>query len=290
MAIETIIADAVAHAGAGVALAFFDYLSSKLTNPKAARIARKRKCLNSIDALLDSEEPNPPDSPADVERRAVPKDSLEYAAHIADAQAFLRSSGLVRLQTSLWQRVKDGARSVLVDEKINGLSATQKLFVAMGAEIVYEIAFGFYHVTQILKRSPASAVAANLYQIPAFWLGVWAGGGLKTLVNLLVTPYEEKQLDRMIRKLLEETNIVSIVVNYRAPETLKSHLTAQGLEMSAAQLTRMGQGAFRQLKEFAETAKQTADDALHYPQKQAEQERQAQDARRKRFDELTKGR
>lgn len=290
MAIELMLTDAVAHAGAGVALALLDYLSSKLANPKDARMARKRQCLQSIDALLDAEEPTPPDSQGEAERRVLPKDSVEYAGHIANVQAFLCSSGLARLQVPLWQRIKSGARSVIADEKINGLSMMQKLFVAIGAEVLYEVVFGFYHATQILKQSPAAAIAANLYQIPAFWFGLWAGGVLKTLINLLVTPYEEKQADRMIRKLLDETNIVNVIVNYRTPETLKTGLAERGLDVSAAQLTRMGQGAFRQLRQFAETAKQATDDVLHYPQKQAEKEQQAQEERRKRFDDLTKGR
>ena len=289
MSLETILTDALAHAGAGVALAFADYLSSQLTNPKAARLQRKQACLQSIEILLDSETDAAPTA-ATVERRVVPKESVEYAEHVARVQSYLRSSGLVKLQAPLMQRIKDGVLGVVRDEKINNLSNMQKLGVAAVAEIAYEFAFGFYHATQVLKQSPAAAVAANLYQIPAFWIGLWLGSGLKKFVNLMFTPQEEKQCDRLIRQLLDETPIVQLIVAYQPPESLKSGLAERGLSVSAAQLTRVGQGAFKHLKQIADTAKGAADDVLHFQEKQAEKERQAQEDRRKRFDDLTKGR
>ena len=288
MSLETILTDALAHAGAGVALSFADYLSSQLTNPKAARLQRKQACLQSIEAILDSEGDA---ASSDVaESRAVPKESVEYAEHVARVQSYLRSSGLVKLQAPLMQRIKDGVLGVVRDEKINNLSNTQKLGVAAVAEITYEFVFGFYHATQVLKQSPAAAVAANLYQIPAFWVGLWLGNALKKFVNLIVTPSEEKQCDRLIRQLLDETKIVQIIVAYQPPEALKNGLAERGLSVSAAQLTRVGQGAFAHLKQMADTAKGAADDVLHFQEKQAEKERQAQEDRRKRFDDLTKGR
>lgn len=289
MSLETILTDALAHAGAGVALAFADYLSSQLTNPKAARLQRKQACLQSIEILLDSETDAAPTA-ATVERRVVPKESVEYAEHVARVQSYLRSSGLVKLQAPLMQRIKDGVLGVVRDEKINNLSNTQKLGVTAVAEIAYEFVFGFYHATQVLKQSPAAAVAANLYQIPAFWVGLWIGSGLKKFVNLMFTPQEEKQCDRLIRQLLDETPIVQLIVAYQPPESLKSGLAERGLSVSAAQLTRVGQGAFKQIKQIADTAKGAADDVLHFQEKQAEKERQAQEERRKRFDDLTKGR
>ncbi len=289
MSIETMLTDALAHAGAGIALAFADYLSSQFANPKTARLQRKQACLQSIETILDSEGNAAPPEAA-VESRAVPKDSVEYAEHIARVQSYLRSSGLVKLHVPLMQRIKDGALGLVRDEKINNLSNMQKLGVAAVAEIVYEIVFGFYHATQVLKHSPAAAIAANLYQIPAFWAGLWLGNGLKKFINLIITPQEEKQCDRVIRQLLDETKIVQVIVAYQPPEALQSGLAERGLNVSAAQLTRVGQGAFQHLKQMAETAKDAAGDVLHYQEKQAEKEQQAQEDRRKRFDDLTKGR
>ncbi len=281
--------DAISHAGAGIALSFADYLSSQFTNPKASRLQRKQACLQSIETILDSEG-NAAPSDAAVESRAVPKDSVEYAEHVARVQSYLHSSGLVKLQVPLMQRIKDGIVGVVRDEKINNLSNMQKLGVAAVAEIAYEFVFGFYHATQVLKQSPAAAIAANLYQIPAFWAGLWLGNGLKKFFNLIITLQEEKQCDRMIKQLLDETKIVRTIIAYQPPEALQTGLAERGLSLSTAQLTRVGQGAFTHLKQMADTAKGAADDVLHFQEKQAEKERQAQEDRRKRFDDLTKGR
>ncbi len=295
MAFETLLTDGMAHITSGIALSLLDFVTSKAANPKAARLERKQDCLASIEILLDSEAPeqsvrDEEGGDSSVEVHTIAKDSVQYAEHIATVQEYLRYSGLVRLQLPLMQRIKDGVRNLLFHEKMNDLSNLQKLGVAVGIEVLYDTLFGFYYYTSILKQSPVAAIAVNLYQIPAFWLGLWLGNGLKKCINLMITPGEEKQLDRMIQQLLQETKIVEIIVEYQPPEGVKDVLTEKGMEVYASQLTQIGQKAFSHLKRLAESAKDAADDVLSYPQKQAEKQEQAQGERRKRFDELTKGR
>ncbi len=305
MALESLLTDAMAHAGSGIVLALVDFVSSRATNRKADRLERKKQCLIAIDALLDSEppqqsqttpeqpinqeEPETP-SPPVVERHSIPKDSLEYAEHIHVVRNYLTSSGLAKLKLPLFERMKQWIVSLMRDEKINGLTNLQKLGVAAGVEVLYDTIFGFHYYTNVLKYSPFATIMVNIYQIPSFWVGLWLGNGLKKFINLLITSNDEKKLDKTIQELLQRTNIVEVVMNYEAPEQLRSSLLEQGISLSASQLTRVGQSAFAHLKHFAASARETADDVLNYPQKQEERREQEREDRKKRFDELTKGR
>ncbi|GAK57280.1 hypothetical protein U27_04245 [Candidatus Vecturithrix granuli] len=305
MAIESLFTDALAHAGSGIVLALADFVSSRVANPKAGRLERKKQCLVSIDALLDSEpaqqvqtaaesstntkQTETPAPPAE-ERHPIPKDSLEYAKHINVVRNYLTSSGLAKLKLPLFERVKQWFASLIRDEKINGLTNLQKLGVAAGVEVLYDTIFGFHYYTAVLQYSPFATIMVNLYQIPSFWAGLWLGNGLKKFINLLISSSDEKKLDKAIQGLLQRTNIVDVVVNYEAPEQIRNNLLEQGISLSASQLTRVGQSAFAHLKHFATSARDTADDVLNYPQKQAERREQEREDRKKRFDDLTRGR
>ncbi len=287
MAIETILTDALAHGGSGIVLSLLDFVTSKVANPKAARLEQKKKCLTSIEVLLDSEsaqeEPTP--NPSQEGNYVVSKDSVEYAQHVTAIRDYLRSSGLVKLQLPFVRRIKNGARNLIFHEKINGLSNLQKLGVAIGVEVLYDSVFGFHYYTNVLKKSPVAAIVLNLYQIPAFWVGLWLGNGIKKFIDIMITPRDEKKLDKAIRQLINDTKIVEIIVNYTPPEVVQSSLAEKGIEMYTSQLTRAGQSAFKHLKQLAETARETAGDMLSSSQKHEEEKEE----RRKRFDELTKG-
>lgn len=305
MAIESLLTDVLAHAGSGVVLSLLDFVTSRVANPKSDRLERKKQCLISIDTLLDSEPSQLPQNAADssseqtqteetsasaVEHHPIPKDSLEYAEHVNAVRNYLTSSGLVKMQLPLFERLKQGVVSLIRDEKINGLTNLQKLGVAVGVEVLYDAIFGFHYYTNVLQRSPVAAILVNIYQIPAFWLGLWLGNGLKKFINLLISSSDEKKLDKTIQELLQHTNIVEIVVNYEPPEQVRSNLLEQGLSLYTSQLTRVGQGAFSHLKHLADSARETADGVLNYPQKQEERHEQECADRKKRFDELTRGR
>jgi hypothetical protein len=314
MALEAILTDGIAHAGVGMALSFLDFLTYKLTNPVAKRLEHKKACLQSIEVLLDTEQPQPQsqdsdtsEAPGDSGEKVSPeaqpstssaeippkvvlqKDSTQYAEHVTVVRDYLRTSGLVKLQLPLFDRLKDGLKNLIVHEKINTLTNVQKLGVAFGFEVLYDILFDF--------RSGMAGIAASLYQIPAFFLGLWVGNGVKKVINFFLTPGDEKKLDTTIQQLIKDTSIVDIVVKYAPSEQVKSDLAARGIQVYMSQLTQAGKSAYKRLQQFAGTAKQlagtaksAADDVIHFTQKQEEKEQQEREARQKRFDELTKGR
>ena len=311
MAIETILTDGIAHAGVGMALSFLDFLTYKLTNPKANRLEHKKACLQSIEVLLDTEQPqqqsqvsDTSEAPGDSGEKASPeaqpstaeippkvvlqKDLTQYAEHVTVVRDYLRTSGLVKLQLPLFDRLKDGLKNLIVHEKINTLTNAQKLGVAFGFEVLYDILFDF--------RLGMAGIAASLYQIPAFFVGLWLGNGIKKVINFFLTPGDEKKLDTTIQQLIKDTAIVDIVVKYAPSEQVKSDLAARGIQVYMSQLTQAGKNAYKRLQQFAGTAKQlagtaksAAGDVIHFTQKQEEKEQQAREERQKRFDELTKG-
>jgi hypothetical protein len=379
MALEALITDGIAHAGAGVALSLLDFITYKLTNPKTRRLEQKKECLRAIEALLDTEKPQEKiseedeekipitgesseetptetdeieqtstdnedseevsaeeqssDTPLHLSRGELPtpdpsqtdsglmgneptpspsqegkhppaplkggmiqekdtplpplkgglrKDSMEYAEQVTIVRDYLRTSGIVKLQLPVFDRIKDGLRNLVFHEKINILSNVQKLGVAFGVEVLYDILFDFQH-------RAVTGIAASLYQIPAFFVGLWVGNGVKKVINLFLISGDERKIDKTIQQLIEETPIVDIIVKYVPSEKVKSDLAERGTEVYMTQLTRAGKGVYKRLQQIAETAKSTADEVIQFAQKQGEKEKQEQEQRRKRFDELTKG-
>jgi len=355
MALEALITDGIAHAGAGVALSLLDFITYKLANSKARRLEQKKECLRAIETLLDTEksqeitadedeekaptsseeggekaavEEQPSDTPLPPSRGELPtpdpsqadsgltgnntpvplegediplaplkggmiqegdtppglqKDSMVYAEQVTTVRDYLRTSGIVKLQLPVLDRIKDGLRNLVFHEKINILSNMQKLGVAFGVEVLYDILFDFQH-------RAVTGIAASLYQIPALFIGLWVGNGVKKVLNLFLISGDERKIDKTIQQLMEETPIVEIIVNYVPSEKVKSDLVERGKKVYMIQLTRAGKGAYKRLQQIAETAKSTADDVIHFAQKHEEKEKQDQEERRKRFDELTKGR
>jgi hypothetical protein len=345
MALETVITDGIAHAGAGVALSLLDFITYKLANPKARRLEHKKECLRAIETLLDTEKsqeitadeeegktpisgkdsekapaeteeieqtstdskdsekvsaeeqpsdislphskgelPTPDPSQADSSLMGnLEKDSMQYAEQVATVRDYLRTSGIVKLQVPVFDKIKDGLRNLVFHEKVNSLSNTQKLGVAFGIEVLYDILFDFQY-------RAVTGIAASLYQIPAFFVGLWFGNGLKKFVGLLMTSADERKLEKTIQQLLDETPVVDIIVNYVPSEKVKNDLAERGIDVYMSQLTRAGKGAYKHLQQIAETAKSTADDVMQFAQKHEEKEQQEREERRKRFDELTKGR
>lgn len=297
MAIDAVLSESIAHAGVGLGLALVDFLTSKFSNPTETRIARKTRYLQAIEAVLDAEAPlgeaSKPEDEASTstmsQQAGLSKVSAEYVEKVSVVRDYLRTSGLVKLQAPLFQRIKDGVRHLLVHEKINTLSPLPKLGVAAVLEIFYDVFFEF-------QMRGAAGIAASLYQIPAFFGGMWAGTWLNKFLNLFLSSADERKIEKTLNKLIQNTAIVDIVVKYEPPETVKAELSSRGIDVYVSQLTLAGKGAYKHLQHLAETAKdaagaaqKAAGDAVHFSQKQQEKEAQEREERRKRFDELTKG-
>lgn len=283
MAIEAVVSEAVAHAGVGIVLAVADFLTAQFTNPTASRIQQKTRYVQAIDRILDAES-----APSELPTSVPAKASVEYAEQIGMVRDYLRRAGLVTLQAPFFQRVKDGFRHLLAHEKINTLAALPKLGIAAALEIVYDVVFEF-------QRRGAAGIAASLYQIPALFAGLWAGTWLNKLLNLFMSSADERKLDHTLNTLLKETAIVDIVMAYEPPEAVQAELDSRGLNLYVSRLTRAGKGAYTHLQHLAENAKDAAEsvrdaagDIASFPQKQQEHDAQEREARRKRFDELTK--
>ena len=140
------------------------------------------------------------------------------------------------------------------------------------------------------KMIAASGIATTLYQIPACFAGLWMGNGLKKGINLFMSSNDERKLDKTIQQLLHDTPIVDLVMKYEPPEQVKNELNSRGIQVYVSQLTQSGKGMYKQLQHIAESAKSTADGVIHFAQKQQEKDQQERDDRKKRFDDLTKGR
>ena len=196
---------------------------------------------------------------------------------------YLRTSGIVKLQLPFFSRLKDGIRNLLWHEKINPLTNMQKFGVAFGVEVVYDLGFDF-------RYNGMAGLAGTLYQIPAFFAGLWIGNGVKKVLDFFITPAAEKKLDRAIHQLLQETVIVALIVKYAPSEQVQKELAPRGSQIYLIQLTQVGKGAYKRLQQMAATAQNTAGNVLHFAQKQEEKAQQEREARQKRFDELTKGR
>lgn len=276
MQIEVIFADSIAHAGAGMVASLLDFLSTAVTNPKAKRCQYKQTCLQAIEMILDAEQPQ-------TASPEFAKDSIAYAEQVTAVRDYLRTSGVVKLNIPLLQRLKEGVAHLVTHEKLNTLSNPQKFGVAVTAELIYDILFDF-------RANAAAGVAASLYQIPAFFVGLWLGNLLKKFINLLLTSADERKLDHTIAQLLKETQIVNLVVNYTPSEQVQQALAERGIRPYLSQLTRAGKSAYQRLQQATATATSAADNVINFSEKREEKAQQERDDRKKRFDELTKGR
>jgi hypothetical protein len=208
---------------------------------------------------------------------------------VSEVRDYLRTSGLVKLQVPLFQRIKGGVRHLLAHEKINTLSALPKLGIAAVLEILYDVLFEF-------QLRGAAGIAASLYQIPALFVGMWAGTWLNKILNLFLSSADERKIEKTLNKLIQDTAIVDIVMKYEPPEAVKAELSSRGIDVYVSQFTRAGKGMYKHLQHIAETAKDAAGAAqraagemAHFTRKHQEKEEQESEERRKRFDDLTKG-
>lgn len=261
MAFETLIADGIAHMGVGAGFSILDFAGSKLASSKAKRIDKKKKCLESMEFILDAE------------KSGSGNDSSEYSGHVETVRNYLAASGKAGLKLSLTDKIKGGFRYFVSHEKINNLGNLRKLWVAVGIEILFDIVFDF-------GSRGVSGVAASLYQIPVFWIGLVVGGAFCGFLDVLVSSEDEHKLDQTIRSLADETKIADIVTGYEAPEEsadVGDHADA-------------GQKVLDGAQKIAETARDAADRISTYAERKEEKHEQEREKRKKRFDELTKGR
>jgi len=280
MGLENITADAMAHFGTGVGLSLLDYITAKLANPKSDRLERKKSCLESIDFLLDQAKGG----------EETGADPLRYAERVEAVKEYMHEHALAKVSIPLAARIKEFFSTLIRHEKINNLTYPRKFALALGIEILYDSVFGFHYYTVVRQKSPIAAISENLYQVPAFFFGLVLGNYVKKFFNWFLTPGKEKDMDRTIRKLLAETDIVRIVVEYEPAEALREQLLERGFKAGAFSLTRAGSKAYRHILDVSQGAMEAADALIHYKERRDEKHAKEMDSTKKRFDDLTRNR
>lgn len=279
MTFDKLVADGIVHMGAGVILALADFITSNVSTSQKNRIEQKTECLRSVELLLDAEAPG---SEADGEREILSKDSVEYAAHVGKVRDYLAASGLMKMRLPFATKIKEGVRHFVYHEKINTMHNLNKFLTGVGIEIAYDVLIEFPY-------KGISGIAATLYQAPLFFAGLWLGNAGCGLVRAMSSG-EERTLDKTIRRLVEETNIVDIVLNYAPSEDVKEEMHSAGQELIGVQLSLAGKKLRKGMQQIADTAKQAAEQVTTYQERKREEEEKEKEDRKKRFDDLTKGR
>lgn len=275
MAFESLIADALGHAGGGVVFALADHILYRAANPAADRLERKRAALEAMERILDAD-PALGEGP----REAAARTPGEFARDVATVRDHLVATGRLRRQGSGARRLLESLRTLTRRERINPLSPMGKLGVATLLELLYDSGFwmGFYaHEWQM---SPIAAFSTNLYQIPCFWAGLVAGAWLCAGPARLFRPREERRMDGAIEELLRETPILERVVRYETPAEVRTELEAGAETAASARLTRGG----RRMLAAAERAAQRLSQAARGSGADAEQAEL--EAMRRRYREI----
>jgi len=305
-------AEILEHFGAGVAVAGADYATYLVTNKRSKRIDDKKEVLKSIDFILKA---NPKPAEAIVEEKpeekvkgtataekslednvkeatVLPKaeadltDSSQYAINIEVVKSYFTKTGTIKQDLSLFKKVKNFFHDLIYTERINNLSNVGKLGFALGAEILYDTAFGFAHYTQVKGQTPIGSWANNIYQVPAFCGGLIAGNALKKGFNYMVVTGEERKLEKGIAQFVRESEIVDLVLQYEPSEHVNQVLEDQGIESHSSKLTRAGEKMYKKLgKKIGDAAYKVT----HYNQMKREEQEKESQALKDRFDELTKG-
>ena len=272
--------DMAGHYGAGIVLSLADYTAYRLRSKSEDRIAQKRRCLESIETILNAQDmKNVTGAAGAQEAPATPRidrDSVQYALNVAEVKRYLTMEDMIR-EPSIFKRLGNYFRSVPRHELINPLRWTNTLYFAMTAELAENVVAWDYY-TKTVGDSPIAGLARNVYQVPAFFVGLQTGKAIRKPIDWMVKSSEEKKADRMIKNLVLDTPIVQIVTEYDPSEGVQRQLDARGLDFG------------KLAAPFSRGLKQLAGSVTEYS-KRAEAKRKAEsDARVARFDDLTKGR
>jgi len=194
----TLMADALIHGVIGLILALIDFFTSRLAMPKQKRMARKAEALEAMETVLDAGDG--PAASADLSGPvAIVRD------YLADEDGADGVPG-----RSIFTRLGRGLRRLIVHERINLMSAGRKLIVAVGVEILYDLAVE-------LPAEALAGVARTLYQAPALFVGLVIGAVLTRLLAGLITSDEEADLDRTLAELIGSTDVADRAIRYEPP-------------------------------------------------------------------------
>jgi hypothetical protein len=233
MSLETNIGNAVATFFTGVGLSLADRLYSE--NAKRFREERENRKLEQVKALSYLAETDSGIS------------SEEYCHAIIKARDYFESRGIQRSKRVFRQAVDKIAHYSTSPELINNLKAGSKLALAAGIQITYD---GFMLLTQVLtgRGHFGRAFAHSLYQVPAFFAGMWLTGKALDAKDKVIKSKNEKELDSMARELTADGKLLDIVRNYSPTAKLKEVESRVIEETEQQQLPERTQAAYSPLE------------------------------------------
>lgn len=275
---ENLVSDALSHLVAGVTLSIVDFSTSKISNQSVERIEIKKDCLIAMDFILEQ---NNTGNGASTDIKET-----NYAENIIKIRKYLISNGLLKNRVNFVTYLNN----FIKHEKINNLTVAQKFGLAIGLEVIYDTLFGFHHYTVIMKQSPIAAIASNIYQIPAFFAGLLFGEKILGIYKWLAISSDEKSLDKTIDELIKNTPVIKYVQEFTPSPDTSAKMNKQGIDNIEAELTYAGKKIFTGLQGLADRTKKAMECLVNYKMKNEEKLKNDSEARKKRFDEITKGR
>jgi hypothetical protein len=227
--------DVAAHFLSGVAIAFADRsFSGNAKRYTKERIENKLNQVASLQYLAESQKNS------NLQEIAVGK---EYFNAVLKSREYFLNKGVYSKTPShggllgVIERTTEKIRNKQKIERVNTLSASQKLAFALGVEFFGDALVGISQVTVGLGNGIA-ALGKSVYQTPALYLGLQTGRGMLYLKDMFRTK-EEKDLDGMASELTSDGKLLELVRSYSPtssipqPETEKTEKKEGSIEKTA---------------------------------------------------------
>ena len=253
-ALEFMIGNSALHFGGGFAFSVMDYVKFTLGQNKDERTEQKKGIVRSMDTILTRFNGEIP--PAVVvddknSNQTLPQgkpltQDYQFAENVAFVKQYLLEHGLLKKDVSNGRRVLYHIKNFFKEETINSSSSKARWGWAAGVEVFYDSLLGFGHYSNIVGQSPVAAFSYNIWQIPAFWLGLTTGKyATKGFHNLFARTSEERAVDKAIQGSLRNTKILDIVANYEPSEQLKKELKEGGVAQYRTAFTNAGKSIIK---------------------------------------------
>jgi hypothetical protein len=229
--------DALSHMGAGVAVSFIDYALNKSINKKEDRIERKKECLESIATILDA---NGTTAEVEGQVQKIKPDSVAYAMNVNDVRDYLISTGYLKKESMpVTQKISGFWSELKTKGFIDSTGPKGKMLVTLGGEVLDNLVGGSFYAN-VMHQSPLGAWCRNVYQIPAFFIGLYVGKVLRSGLDVVAKPSEERKLDKAIKNAMYKTNVVDTVLNYQPTANVAKELESKGVSQYGSMLTGAG--------------------------------------------------
>ncbi len=255
---------------------FLDYATMRLANSGTAREAYKEEVKDSIVGILNAQ------GVGLAEGTSAPysADSMEYARAVGVARVYLERQGLIARSPSdrstLGGIVTRVYRAVVKEERLNSLRPVTKGYLSMFAALAIAVC-----------QTPGEGLMEAASNFPGNAAGLFIGLNAWNLVGKAYTRWKrsrnEKDIDYTLHQLINNTEIITLVSNYKPSETIAHEVTSL---TGPAQITSRGQKAAKKaatvVAQSASTVVETVQKAMAFreraEQRQAEFDRRQQDA------------